>query len=75
MKASEMITKLEHSKIEDEKERIAEQELKELGFQPVQCPECRGKGRMSVYVGLFWIYPKCPKCWGDGKIFEKKELN
>ena len=40
------------------------------GVQPVQCPTCRGKGRVRAQQGFFTVERTCPNCRGAGRVIE-----
>ena len=40
------------------------------GTQPVECPSCRGAGRVRAQQGFFTIERACPSCQGAGRIIQ-----
>ena len=42
----------------------------EPGTIPIACPQCGGRGSVSVNQGLFQIAQPCPRCRGVGRIVE-----
>jgi molecular chaperone DnaJ len=43
----------------------------EKGTQPVNCPTCRGHGKVRATQGFFTIERTCQSCGGLGKVIEK----
>src|SRR5579863_7067170 len=43
----------------------------EPGSKPVNCPTCRGAGRVRTQQGFFTMERVCPACHGAGKVIEK----
>jgi molecular chaperone DnaJ len=43
----------------------------EKGTQPVNCPTCRGHGKVRATQGFFTIERTCQSCSGTGKVIEK----
>src|SRR5579875_1142428 len=43
----------------------------EPGSKPVNCPTCRGAGRVRTQQGFFTMERTCPACHGAGKVIEK----
>jgi molecular chaperone DnaJ len=43
----------------------------EAGSKPVNCPTCRGQGRVRTQQGFFTMERTCPACHGAGKVIEK----
>ena len=43
----------------------------EAGSKPVNCPTCRGHGRVRTQQGFFTMERTCPACHGAGKVIEK----
>ena len=41
------------------------------GTQPVNCPTCRGAGKVRAQQGFFTIERTCPTCQGAGKIIRE----
>jgi len=42
----------------------------EAGSRPVNCPTCRGQGRVRAQQGFFTMERTCPACHGAGKVIE-----
>lgn len=42
----------------------------ESGSQPVNCPTCRGSGRVRAQQGFFTVERSCPTCQGRGQIIK-----
>ncbi len=42
----------------------------EAGSKPVNCPTCRGAGRVRTQQGFFTMERTCPACHGAGKVIE-----
>ncbi len=42
----------------------------EAGSHPVDCPSCRGLGKVRAQQGFFTIERTCPRCQGAGRIIE-----
>jgi molecular chaperone DnaJ len=40
------------------------------GSQPVNCPTCRGAGRVRAQQGFFTIERTCPSCNGAGRVID-----
>ncbi len=43
----------------------------EKGTQPINCPTCRGHGKVRATQGFFTIERTCASCGGLGKVIEK----
>lgn len=43
----------------------------EPGTSPKNCPQCEGRGSVSVSQGAFAFSQPCPQCFGRGTIVEK----
>jgi len=43
----------------------------EKGSHPVNCPTCRGRGKVRQTQGFFTIERTCQACGGHGKVIEK----
>jgi len=43
----------------------------EKGTQPINCPTCRGQGKVRATQGFFTIERTCQSCGGLGKVIEK----
>jgi molecular chaperone DnaJ len=43
----------------------------EKGTKPKVCPDCNGRGTISIAQGFFAVNRTCPRCYGRGKIIEK----
>jgi molecular chaperone DnaJ len=43
----------------------------EAGSKPVNCPTCRGAGRVRTQQGFFTMERTCPACHGAGKVIDK----
>ena len=43
----------------------------EGGAQPIDCPTCRGAGKVRAQQGFFTIERTCPSCHGAGKVIDK----
>ncbi len=43
----------------------------EPGSKPVNCPTCRGVGRVRTQQGFFTMERTCPACHGAGKVIDK----
>ena len=43
----------------------------EAGSKPVNCPTCRGIGRVRTQQGFFTMERTCPACHGAGKVIDK----
>lgn len=43
----------------------------EKGSQPINCPTCRGHGKVRATQGFFTIERTCQSCGGLGKVIEK----
>jgi molecular chaperone DnaJ len=43
----------------------------EKGTQPINCPTCRGHGKVRATQGFFTIERTCAACGGLGKVIEK----
>lgn len=43
----------------------------EAGAQPVNCPTCKGQGKVRAQQGFFTIERACPSCGGAGRVIEK----
>src|SRR5260370_5764937 len=41
------------------------------GSKPVNCPTCKGHGRVRAQQGFFTIERTCPTCQGGGRVIEK----
>jgi len=41
------------------------------GTQPQTCPQCGGRGTVTVGMGQFGVKRACPRCAGKGKVVEK----
>jgi molecular chaperone DnaJ len=41
------------------------------GTSPVLCPECKGRGVVSLNQGVFALSQPCPRCGGNGTVIEK----
>ncbi|MDD3029643.1 MAG: molecular chaperone DnaJ [Alphaproteobacteria bacterium] len=40
------------------------------GTSPVECPTCKGRGRVRVQQGFFTVEHTCPACHGVGRIIK-----
>jgi molecular chaperone DnaJ len=40
------------------------------GTSPVECPMCKGNGRVRAQQGFFTIERTCPSCQGNGRIIQ-----
>lgn len=40
------------------------------GTQPVQCPTCKGHGRIRAQQGFFTVERTCPACGGAGRVIK-----
>lgn len=40
------------------------------GTRPVDCPTCRGHGKVRAQQGFFSIERTCPRCQGNGRVIE-----
>jgi len=43
----------------------------ERGTHPKTCPDCHGRGTISIAQGFFAVNRTCPRCLGRGTIIEK----
>lgn len=43
----------------------------EKGTKPKPCPDCHGRGTISIAQGFFAVNRTCPRCFGRGAIIEK----
>jgi len=43
----------------------------EKGTKPKTCPECHGRGTISIAQGFFAVSRTCPRCYGRGQIIDK----
>ena len=43
----------------------------EPGSKPVNCPTCRGAGRVRTQQGFFTMERTCPACHGAGRVIDK----
>src|SRR6185437_43608 len=43
----------------------------EAGSKPVNCPTCKGAGRVRAQQGFFTIERTCPSCQGAGRVIER----
>jgi len=43
----------------------------EKGTKPRTCPDCHGRGTISIAQGFFAVNRTCPRCYGRGTIIEK----
>ncbi|MDZ7263130.1 MAG: molecular chaperone DnaJ [candidate division KSB1 bacterium] len=43
----------------------------EKGTTPKTCPDCHGRGTISISQGFFAVNRTCPRCFGRGTIIEK----
>ena len=43
----------------------------EKGTKPKTCPDCLGRGTISISQGFFAVNRTCPRCFGRGSIIEK----
>jgi molecular chaperone DnaJ len=43
----------------------------EPGSKPINCPTCRGAGRVRTQQGFFTMERTCPACHGAGKVIDK----
>jgi molecular chaperone DnaJ len=43
----------------------------EAGSKPVNCPTCKGSGRVRAQQGFFTIERTCASCQGAGRVIEK----
>ncbi len=43
----------------------------EKGSKPKTCPDCHGRGTISIAQGFFAVNRTCPRCFGRGTIIEK----
>jgi molecular chaperone DnaJ len=43
----------------------------EAGSKPINCPTCRGAGRVRTQQGFFTMERTCPACHGAGKVIDK----
>lgn len=43
----------------------------EHGTKPKTCPNCHGRGTISITQGFFAVNRTCPRCFGRGTIIEK----
>jgi len=43
----------------------------EKGSKPRTCPDCHGRGTISIEQGFFAVNRTCPRCFGRGTIIEK----
>jgi molecular chaperone DnaJ len=43
----------------------------EAGSKPVQCPACRGHGKLRSQQGFFTVERTCPSCGGQGSVIDK----
>lgn len=43
----------------------------EKGIKPKTCPDCLGRGTISISQGFFAVNRTCPRCFGRGSIIEK----
>jgi molecular chaperone DnaJ len=43
----------------------------EKGTKPKTCPDCHGRGTISIAQGFFAVNRTCPRCFGRGTIIEK----
>lgn len=43
----------------------------EKGTKPKTCPDCLGRGTISISQGFFAVNRTCPRCFGRGTIIEK----
>ena len=43
----------------------------EPGSKPINCPTCRGAGRVRAQQGFFTIERTCPTCHGAGQVIDK----
>ncbi len=41
------------------------------GAAASRCPQCAGRGQLSVSRGFFMVSQTCPRCQGSGRIIEK----
>jgi len=41
------------------------------GTNPKTCPDCHGRGTISIAQGFFAVNRTCPRCFGRGTIIEK----
>lgn len=41
------------------------------GTKPKTCPDCHGRGTISISQGFFAVNRTCPRCFGRGTIIEK----
>ncbi len=42
----------------------------ESGSRPIDCPSCRGRGKVRQQQGFFTVERTCPQCQGMGRIIE-----
>lgn len=43
----------------------------EKGTKPKTCPDCHGRGTISISQGFFSVNRTCPRCFGRGTIIDK----
>lgn len=43
----------------------------EQGTKPKTCPDCHGRGTISIAQGFFAVNRTCPRCFGRGTIIDK----
>lgn len=43
----------------------------EKGTKPKTCPDCHGRGTISIAQGFFAVNRTCPRCFGRGTIIDK----
>ncbi len=43
----------------------------EKGSKPKTCPDCHGRGTISIAQGFFAVNRTCPRCFGRGTIVDK----
>ncbi len=41
------------------------------GTKPKTCPDCHGRGTISIAQGFFAVNRTCPRCYGRGTVIEK----